>query len=109
VDPKPWFRCPYGSGMEDPLLLERLTNLGYRHVGWDVDSQDWQEGRTGAEVASRVLEGVPTLDDSIVLLHGWPAVTAEALPRIVDGLLEIGADVVDIQDLLDQETLARKL
>jgi peptidoglycan/xylan/chitin deacetylase (PgdA/CDA1 family) len=109
VDPKPWFRCPYGSGREDPLLLERLTNLGYRHVGWDVDPQDWQEGRTGAEVASRVLEGVRTLDDSIVLLHGWPAVTAEALPRVVGGLLEIGADVVDIQDLLDQETLARKL
>jgi peptidoglycan-N-acetylglucosamine deacetylase len=109
VDPKPWFRCPYGSGAGDPLLLERLAGLGYRHTGWDVDPKDWAEGRHPDEVVSGVLEGVRGLEDSIVLLHSWPAVTAEALPRIVAGLVDSDADVVDVHELLDQPTVARKL
>ena len=37
VDPKPWFRCPFGSGMDDPRVLAAIEELGYRHVGWDED------------------------------------------------------------------------
>jgi peptidoglycan/xylan/chitin deacetylase (PgdA/CDA1 family) len=101
VDPKPWFRCPYGLGADDPLLLGRLAELGYRNVAWDVDPQDWAEGRSADEVVSGVLGRVCALEDSIVLLHGWPAVTADALPRIVAGLVESGADVTDVHELLD--------
>jgi peptidoglycan-N-acetylglucosamine deacetylase len=100
VDPKPWFRCPYGLGADDPLLLGRLAELGYRNVGWDVDPEDWAEGRSADEVVSGVLERVRVLEESIVLLHGWPAVTADALPRIVAGLDESGMDVVDVHELL---------
>jgi peptidoglycan/xylan/chitin deacetylase (PgdA/CDA1 family) len=100
VDPKPWFRCPYGSGADDPMLLGRLAELGYRNVGWDVDPEDWAEGRSADEVVSSVLERVGLREDSIVLLHGWPAVTADALPRIVAGLVGSGADVIDVHELL---------
>jgi peptidoglycan/xylan/chitin deacetylase (PgdA/CDA1 family) len=100
VDPKPWFRCPYGSGADDPRLLERLVELGYRDVGWNVDSRDWAEGRRDDEVVADVLDGIRSREDSIVLLHGWPAVTAEALPRIVRGLVDLDADVVDVRELL---------
>ena len=87
IDPKPWFRCPFGAGMEDERVLGMLGELGYRHVGWDVDPRDWEEGRTAEEVERLVLEGVrERAGNAVVLLHAWPAATAEALPRLVDAL-----------------------
>jgi peptidoglycan-N-acetylglucosamine deacetylase len=100
ANPRPWFRCPFGSGMDDPLVLERLGKLGYRHVGWDVDPRDWHEANGGLDVATSVLEGVRQTDDSIVLLHSWPDATAEALPGIVEGLRAAGAELVDVASLM---------
>ena len=94
VDPKPWFRCPFGSGMDDPRVLAAVEELGYRHVGWDVDPFDWEEGRTVDELLERV---VP--DEGIVLLHAWPAVTAEGLGRVIAGLRERGAELVTVDEL----------
>ena len=100
VDPRPWFRCPFGSGMDDPLVLARLESLGYRHVGWDVDPRDWDEARSGVDVASSVLAGVRRARESIVLLHSWPDATADALPEIVAGLRAADAELVDVSSLL---------
>src|SRR5437764_15493882 len=69
VDPKPWFRCPFGAGMHDERVLRLLEELGYRHVGWDVDPEDWNEERSAADVERLVLEGVRAREeDTIVLL-----------------------------------------
>ena len=101
VDPKPWFRCPFGSGMEDARVLAVLERLGYRHVGWDVDPRDWEEGRTPEQLESLVVEGVRARDgDAIVLLHGWPAATAEMLPRLLERLREDGAELVTVDQAL---------
>ena len=100
ADPKPWFRCPFGAGMEDERVLAALAELGYRHVGWDVDPEDWNETHGAAEVARLVLEGVRGRDaDTIVLLHGWPAATAGALPAILDGLGSDGVELVTVDAL----------
>ena len=91
VDAKPLFRCPFGAGMDDPRVLAAIEELGYRHVGWDVDPFDWEEGRTVDELVERVVPG-----EGIVLLHAWPAVTAEGLGRVIAGLKERGADFVTV-------------
>jgi peptidoglycan/xylan/chitin deacetylase (PgdA/CDA1 family) len=93
--------------MDDPRVLGLLTELGYRHAGWDVDPEDWNERRSADDVVSAVLEGVAAREDAVVLLHGWPTVTAEALPRIVEGLAEAGVEAVDVGELLGQEIDAR--
>jgi peptidoglycan/xylan/chitin deacetylase (PgdA/CDA1 family) len=99
-DPKPWFRCPFGAGMEDERVLAALADLGYQHVGWDVDPEDWNEARGAADVELLVLEGVRSRDeDTIVLLHGWPAATARALPAILDGLGSDGVELVTVDAL----------
>jgi len=94
VDPKPWFRCPFGSGMHDARVLAAVEELGYRHIGWDVDPFDWEEGRTVEELVERVVPG-----EGIVLLHAWPAVTAEGLGRVIAGLRERGAELVRVDEL----------
>ena len=42
VDPRPWFRCPFGAGHDDPRVLGVLERLGYRNVYWNVVLEDWE-------------------------------------------------------------------
>ena len=101
ADPRPWFRCPFGSGMEDETVLARLEGLGYRHAGWDVDPQDWDVSRDAATVENAVVEGVlEGAEDAVVLLHSWPDATAAALPRILERLRDEGVTFADLDDLL---------
>jgi len=100
VDPRPWFRCPYGRGGDDPRVLAALEEVGYRHVGWDVDPRDWEAGRTPQELDERVRAGVREHGDgAIVLLHGWPEATAEALPGLLEALLASGAELVAVDEV----------
>jgi peptidoglycan/xylan/chitin deacetylase (PgdA/CDA1 family) len=101
VDPRPWFRCPFGAGMHDRRVLDLLRGLGYRHVGWDVDPTDWDEKQTPGGVERSVVDELRRRDgDSVVLLHGWPAATAEALPRIVEALAREGVELVGVDALV---------
>ena len=87
VDPRPLFRCPFGAGQDDQRVLAALEELGYRHVGWDVDPRDWEEDRTAEELERLVPDGVlEDGNDKTVLLHAWPLATAEALPMILNAL-----------------------
>jgi peptidoglycan-N-acetylglucosamine deacetylase len=100
VDPRPWFRCPFGEGYEDPRVLAELDGLGYRSIHWHIEVEDWEPSRTPDEIARDVLAGIDDHGDgAIVLLHTWPEGTAEALPRIVDGLRDRHAEPVRIDEL----------
>jgi peptidoglycan-N-acetylglucosamine deacetylase len=100
VDPRPWFRCPFGAGYDDARVLEALAARGYRDVHWDVELQDWEPWRTGADVATEGVEGVRTHGTgAIVLLHTWPGATGEGLPALIDGLGGLGASFVTVDEL----------
>ena len=107
VDPKPWFRCPFSAGVDDPRVLDGLAGLGYVDVDQDVVLEDWEPARTGELIAADALREVPRIGDgAIVLLHGWPPGTRAALPAIVDGLAVLGAELVRVDALWD-ERIAR--
>lgn len=99
VDPRPWFRSPFGALDRGTAVLSQLRALGYRNVGWHVDSRDWaSRGPDG--VAQRVVSGaLEHGDGAIVLMHGWPAANPRALPRIIDALMERGAEFVTVDTL----------
>ena len=100
ADPKPWFRCPFGAGMDDERVLAALVELGYRHIGWDIDPEDWNEAHDPRDVERLVLDGLSEREgDTIVLLHGWPTATAEALPRILRELTGDGVELVTVDQL----------
>jgi peptidoglycan/xylan/chitin deacetylase (PgdA/CDA1 family) len=100
TDPRPWFRMPFGSGADRALLVDRLADLGYRHVGWHVSGLDWHRGRAARGVEEAVMVGATTHGDgAIVLLHTWPDATVAALPALVSRLRGAGAELVRVDQL----------
>ena len=100
VDPRPWFRCPYGGGAGDPRVLALLEAMGYRDVGWDVDPGDWADGRCAQDVLTAVVDGcVAHGDGARVLLHSWPGVTAAALPQVIAALRSARVGFIGLDEL----------
>jgi len=100
VDPRPWFRLPFGSGEGDPVLAARIAELGYRHVGWDVEVGEWRARQSAQRVADAVVEGVRAHGDgAIVLLHTWPNPVARAMADLVARLRDAGVSFVRLDEL----------
>ena len=100
VDPRPWFRCPFSAGADDPRVLGILARLGYRDVAQHVVLEDWEPARTGEVLAADALRLVPEVGDgAVVLFHTWPPGTLDALPPLVAGLRAAGAEFVRIDEL----------
>ena len=100
LDPRPWFRLPFGSGGRDPRLVARLGQLGYRHIGWHVEVKEWRARETTRSVAERTVhETLAHGDGAIVLLHTWPDPVGRALPGVIARLRDAGAAFVRVDRL----------
>jgi len=100
TDARPWFRCPFGAGGDDPRTHELLGSIGFRHVGWHVGVGDWKISMSGPALARDTVAGVLAHGDgAVVLLHTWPRSTSRALPAIIDGLSAAGASFVGVDQL----------
>ena len=100
ADPRPWFRCPFGAGSDDPRVLGVLGELGYRNIHWHVELEDWEPWRTGAAIAADGVVGTTTHGDgAVVLLHTWPGGTGDAVGPLIQGLAEAGATFVRLDAL----------
>lgn len=100
VDPRPWFRCPFQTGADDPRLVDALAERGYRHVGWHVEAKEWRVRATAGHVADDVVNGVLAHGDgAIVLLHPWPNPVADALPTIIARLRDVEVELLRVDEL----------
>jgi peptidoglycan/xylan/chitin deacetylase (PgdA/CDA1 family) len=99
VDPRPWFRCPYGEGEDDPRVLAILDELGYRNITWDFETDDWQTGCDPGDLIETVVRGCREHGDGArVLLHSWPDATVAALPEMIVRLRAAGGELVRLDD-----------
>ncbi len=100
ADPRPWFRCPYGEGATDERVLQILSQLGYRNIHWDVDGEDWRDGRDVDDLVQTSVRGCLEFGDGARLLaHSWPDAAVKALPRVIDALRAAGAELVRLDEL----------
>jgi peptidoglycan/xylan/chitin deacetylase (PgdA/CDA1 family) len=100
IDPRPWFRCPFGAGADDERVLAGLARAGYHHVGWHISGDDWEPSRDAAVVADDVVAGVLGHGDgAVVLLHSWPPSTVAAVESIVTRLEAEGAQFCRVDEL----------
>ena len=93
------FRPPYGS--RSPNIVSWLAREDAGTVVlWDVDAYDW--ALPGADVIARTVLG-HARPGSIALMHdggGDRSQTAEALPAIIEGLLDGGYRFARVDDLI---------
>ncbi|MDR1705347.1 MAG: polysaccharide deacetylase family protein [Clostridiales bacterium] len=94
------FRPPYGE--YNDVVVEAAEALGYYTIQWDVDSHDWMNKGEEAEVW-RVLEHKKLRNGSIILFHTDAKHTAAALPRIIEGLKDMGYGFVPVSKLIYTE------
>ncbi len=113
------FRPPYSVDQEPDTAdqvrpLEITQSLGYITVGNRIDPNDWRTNplKSAEEIVDEVLQHLPPCspDDlrcgSILLLHdggGDRRATAEALPRIIDGIRARGLELVPVSQLLGKK------
>jgi peptidoglycan-N-acetylmuramic acid deacetylase len=100
VSTKPYWRPPYGS--RDNHVLNVAKSQGYRSIYWTLDSLDSVgQVKTPDFIFNRVTNTPDfNLDGAIILQHFGSDASAQALPRILDRLKEMGYSVVTISDLL---------
>ncbi|WP_054708156.1 polysaccharide deacetylase family protein [Bacillus sp. JCM 19041] len=97
------FRPPYGFITREQV--ERLADLNYSVIGWDVDPLDW-DGTPAGEVAQTVLQEAGA--GSIILLHDGGDIdtenpeiySADALDEIIPALQNQGYKFVTVSELL---------
>lgn len=89
------FRAPYGD--YNAKVVNKLENMGYYTIQWDVDSLDWKD-LPSEEIVSRVSE--KTKNGSIILFHNAAKNTPKALPTIIENLKEKGFEFKKINNLI---------
>ena len=88
-------RCPYGE--YDDHVISAIRSMGMEPIQWDVDSLDWKDLPAG-EITERVVSRAQP--GSIVLFHNAALHTPEALPAILETLLQEGYTFVPISELI---------
>ena len=101
---KPYWRPPYGG--RNNHLLNVAASEGYRSIYWTLDSRDSVGQPKTAEYIFDTVTNRPAadLDGAIVLEHFGSQASADALPRVLDRLEEMGLHVVTISELLSSES-----
>jgi polysaccharide deacetylase family sporulation protein PdaB len=89
------FRCPFGE--YDDHVISAINGMGIKTIQWDVDSLDWKD-LSADEIYKRVTSKVSP--GSIVLFHNAALHTPEALPSIIEYLLQEGYTIAPVSELL---------
>ena len=101
-------RPPYGE--YDDNVITAIRSIGMEPIQWDVDSLDWKE-LSADEICQRVTSKVQAPEiikrvtgkvqsGSIVLFHNAALHTPEALPTIIETLLQEGYTFVPISEII---------
>ncbi|SDT93707.1 Peptidoglycan/xylan/chitin deacetylase, PgdA/CDA1 family [Verrucomicrobium sp. GAS474] len=89
-----WFRPPYGAFRHDQGVQAASRGLGV--ALWSVDPRDWSQPGVDKIAQTILSEARP---GSVVLMHDLHSQTADALPRILDGLIERGFEFTTMTGL----------
>lgn len=91
-------RCPYGE--YDDHVISAIRSMGMEPIQWNVDSLDWKDYDAGI-ICKRVRDKL--CPGSIVLFHNAALHTPEALPSVLEYMIQEGYAVVPIGQLIYTE------
>lgn len=93
------FRFPFGD--YDNASMEVVRQSGYDAIQWSIDSLDWQDTKTSAEIMERVTLGLHP--GAIILCHNNGTYTAEAIASILPYAKEQGYQFLSVGELIYEE------
>lgn len=80
-------------------IAQLIAALGYFHVGWDIDSDDY-DCPTIECIENNIIEDLNIIDNSILLFRSVYKNTTLALPTIIETLLRKGIKFVSVEELI---------
>jgi len=89
------FRAPFGD--YNNKLIENVSKLNMQAVQWSIDTLDWK-GINANEILKRVKSKVSFGD--IILFHNNSDHVLDALPKVIDFLLEKGYTFQTVSELV---------
>ena len=92
------FRAPYGS--YNNTMLNLTDSMGLKTIQWDVDTLDWK-GLSGLEICERVMSRVK--NGSIILCHNNADHVLDALPIMLERLINAGYEIVSVGELVIED------
>jgi peptidoglycan/xylan/chitin deacetylase (PgdA/CDA1 family) len=92
----PLFRPPYGG--RNVRVLRLIARQGFLPVYWTVDTLDWREDATSANVLARLKKGVK--NGAVLLQHAASAASVEGLPQELDLFRQLGLEPIPVSGLL---------
>lgn len=92
------FRAPYGA--YNNTMLNLTASMGLKTIQWSVDTLDWK-GYSGVDICERVMSKVQ--NGSIILCHNNADHVLDALPLMLERLLNAGYEVCAVGDLIMEE------
>jgi peptidoglycan/xylan/chitin deacetylase (PgdA/CDA1 family) len=84
-----WFRTPYGVRCE--LLDNMLAARGITHFHWDMDPKEWQHGSVKRTIDYLEKNLGRMTGRNVLLMHDIKRATVEALPVVLDWLVQENA------------------
>ncbi|TEU17846.1 MAG: glycosyltransferase [Dehalococcoidia bacterium] len=101
------FRPPHG--FRTPWMMRTVRNLGYTVVTWDNMTSDWKAEKSGDEIIQAILRRAKP--GGVIVLHDGRDTRLsynrshmiQALPFVIETLMEKGFEFVTIPELLESE------
>lgn len=91
----PYFRPPAGEFNREALL--NVQKLGYKTIFWSLAYHDWDVNKGSAYAHKYVMDNLHP--GAIILLHTVSKDNAEALPKIIDDIRDLGYEFKTVDQL----------
>lgn len=91
------FRPPYGDYNNNLIIQARSLNC--YTIQWNVDSLDWKNYGVNS-IIDTVLNNKDLKNGSIILMHNGAKYTADALPKVIEGLKAKGYEIIPVSQLI---------
>lgn len=89
------YRGPYGE--YNNTVIEAANSINHQSIQWNIDTLDYK-GLTKEEMYNRIEKNL--CPGSIVLMHSGAENTANALPYIIEKLIENEYEIITVSNLI---------
>ena len=107
----PILRLPYGDGSfrssnpaiqrKNDLVMATVKESGFKHVGWDIDTNDW-DAKKRAVILSSTLKQICSEKGGIILFHDIQKNTVDHLQSWIQAIKKEGHSIVGLEEFVPQ-------